>query len=298
MVKQFQKMLVRLIGEDIRLETYLGSQDSRIFADQGQMEQVLMNLVVNARDAMPEGGTLTIETADVELDEEYAGTHGVELPPGSYVMLAVSDTGVGMDEETQRQVFEPFFTTKEVGKGTGLGLSTVYGIVKQNKGYIWVYSEPGRGSTFKIYLPRAEEEVVQVEEQEKASASPRGEAETVLVVEDDEAVLRLVKASLERMGYRVLAASDPQGALALMKLHSGPIRLLLTDVVLPGINGKTLAEMILVSHPETKVLYTSGYTQNAIAQYGVLEPGVEFIEKPFTPEALVQKVREVLDKPK
>jgi CheY-like chemotaxis protein len=260
------------------------------------MEQVLMNLVVNARDAMPEGGTLTIETADVELDEEYARSHEVELEPGPYVMLAVSDTGVGMDEETQRQVFEPFFTTKEVGKGTGLGLSTVYGIVKQNKGYIWVYSEPGRGSTFKIYLPRAQGEEMEGILEGPSASSPPGHGETVLVVEDEEGLLRLVKISLERMGYRVLAASDPQGALSLVRLHSGPIHLLLTDVVLPGMSGKTLADMILVNRPETKVIFMSGYTQNAIAHHGVLERGIEFIQKPFTPEEIARKVREVLDK--
>jgi PAS domain S-box-containing protein len=289
-------MLSRLIGEDIRLETFLASELGTVKADKGQIEQILMNLAVNSRDAMPDGGTLTIETADVELDKGYVRAHGVDLEPGSYVMLTVSDTGIGMDEETRKRVFEPFFTTKAVGEGTGLGLSTVYGIVKQSRGYIWVYSEPGKGTTFKIYLPRAGGKTEEEAEPQKVPAWGSAGNETILVVEDEEPLLALVKASLERAGYRVLTATAPQAALGIAQLHSGSIHLLLTDVVLPGMNGRLLAEGIRMSRPETKVLYMSGYTENAISHHGILDPEVEFLAKPFTPEELAQKVREVLDK--
>jgi hypothetical protein len=295
MIKQFQKMLVRLIGEDIRLEVHLGSMNPMILADRGQMEQVLMNLVVNARDAMPEGGTLTIETADVDLDEQCARTHGMEFEPGPYVMLAVSDTGVGMDEETRSRIFEPFFTTKGRGRGTGLGLSTVYGIVKQSGGYIWAYSEPGRGTTFKVYLPKfvGGEEAA---EEEPKEAPPEGGSETVLVVEDDASVRKVAKAFLEHFGYVVLEAANAGEALELCRREVHRIDLLLADVILPEMSGRELAERIKALKPGVEVLYMSGYTDNVIVKHGVLDPGVAFIQKPFTLEALARKVREVLDK--
>jgi CheY-like chemotaxis protein len=263
-------------------------------ADIGQPEQVLLNLVVNARDAMPEGGVLTIETANVELDDVYARDHPGSRP-GTYAMLAVGDTGVGMDEELLPYIFEPFFTTKEEGKGTGLGLATVYGIVKQSDGYIWPESEPGRGTTFRIYLPRVEERIEPAEREQAPIALPRG-TETILVVEDEDSVRELTRRVLERQGYEVLAAGHPGEALRLCAEHTEPIHLLLTDIVMPGMHGCELAERLVPSRPETRVLYMSGYPNEAITRQEVMGAGEDFLQKPFTSDALVCTIREILDR--
>jgi len=292
-VSRVEKMLRRLIGEDVELRTVPGAGLWSVKADPGQIEQVLVNLVVNARDAMPGGGVLTIETGNVFLDEEYSLGH-LPAQSGHYVMLAVSDTGVGMDERTKSQVFEPFFTTKESGKGTGLGLSTVYGIVKQSGGYIWVYSEPGKGSTFKVYIPRTEER----EDGPRKAVPPvedlRGE-KTVLIVEDEESILKLSCAVLGGYGYAVLAARGGEDGLRIAGKHEGEISLLLTDVVMPGMGGRELYERILQQRPKIKVLYMSGYTDKAIVRRGVLDPGTSFLQKPFSPISLARKVKEVLE---
>ncbi len=292
-ISGMERMLRRVIGEDVELMTALDPELWRAKADPGQIEQAILNLVVNARDAMPRGGRLTLETANVELDDKFAG-HYTSIQPGPHVMLAVSDTGVGMDEELQSRLFEPFFTTKEQGKGTGLGLSTTYGIVKQSGGSIWVYSEPGHGTTFKIYLPRCEEPL-----EERAAAAPVREAapgtETILLVEDEPEVRRLVEKLLRLKGYRVLSAGGPSDALAISKRHEAPIELMLTDVIMPEMNGRELARVLGASRPRMRVLYMSGYTDAAMSQQGILPPGTAFLSKPFTPEALARKVREVLD---
>ncbi len=288
-------MLQRLIGEDIRLVTVLAPDLGAVKADPGQLEQVILNLAVNARDAMPEGGKITVETANAELDAAYAAEH-IPVGPGAYVLFSVSDTGVGMEEETKRRIFEPFFTTKEKGKGTGLGLATVYGIVKQSGGFVWVYSEPGHGTTFKIYLPRVNE---------KAEVVPRGTAlppsvrgtETVLLAEDAGPLRTVVRQILKRNGYTVLEAPDGKSALDKAAEHAGPIHLLLTDVIMPEMSGRQLAERLRARRPELKVLFVSGYTDNAIVRHGILEPGIAFLQKPFSPESLARKVREVLDAP-
>lgn len=287
------KMLPRLIGEDIDLVTTGNPSLWQIKADPGQIEQVVMNLVVNARDAMPQGGRLTIETGNVDLDPNYPGQR-VEIVPGAYVMLAVSDTGTGMTPEIKSRIFEPFFTTKAQGKGTGLGLATVYGIVKQSGGYIWVYTEEGKGTTFKIYLPRTEAAEPQAKKAEDRSRLSGG-SETVLVVEDNESVRSYVRGVLELGGYHLLEANGSEEALKLIEDHSGPIHLVLTDVIMPRMSGPELAERVARLHPETKVLYMSGYTDNAIVHHGVLEAGTFFLQKPFVPETLTRKVREVLD---
>ncbi len=292
-IRDMKKMLGHLIGEDIQLVTTLRSDLWKVRGDPGQIEQVIMNLAVNAKDAMPLGGKLTIETANVDLDDGYARNHGVEVIPGPYVMFAISDTGTGMDKDTQAKIFDPFFTTKEKGRGTGLGLSTVYGIVKQNHGFIWVYSEPGEGTTFKIYLPRAEE--TETLRKEKTSRETVGGSETILVVEDDQSVLGLAASALSKYGYSVLEAETGEEALNLLGGHEGEIHLLLADVVLPGMSGRDLAEGLTSRSPHTKVLYMSGYADNAIVLHGVLEEGIEFIQKPFSPESLARKVRQVLD---
>ena len=293
-VSQMDKMLRRLIVEDVELVTQLAGDLGPVSADPGQLEQVLLNLAVNARDAMPRGGRLTIETANVFLTEEYSERHH-RLPPGQYVLLAVSDTGVGMDEATQKHLFEPFFTTKEVGKGTGLGLATVYGIVKQSGGYIWVYSEPGHGTTVKVYLPRVSGAA---EPLPVAAATPelRRGSETVLLVEDAPPVRSLARKSLESYGYTVLEAADGPAALELSAGHARGIDILVTDVVMPGMSGRELAERLAPARPAMRVLYTSGYTDDAMVRQGVLRAGVAFLQKPFIPETLARKVREVLDR--
>jgi len=260
---------------------------------------VIMNLAINARDAMPQGGQLTIETKNVTLDKEYVRQH-VEVQPGPYVMLAISDTGVGMDKETMSHLFEPFFTTKEVGKGTGLGLATVYGIVKQSGGHITVYSEPGLGTTFKVYLPRVEEESAAEEEpQLQIPAELLQGQETILVVEDEEVVRDLAVRVLRKQGYTVLQAQDGAEALRVCREHQGPIHLLITDVVMPGgMSGRQVAEQLQPLQPEMKVLYMSGYTENAIVHHGVLELGTVLLQKPFTPSSLAHKVRQILDENK
>ncbi len=292
-VSNMDKMLRRLIGEDIDLVTLCREGLGRVKADPGQIEQVIMNLAVNARDAMPRGGKLTLETADVELDENYTRNH-VAVRPGRYVMLAVSDTGLGMDAETQAHIFEPFFTTKEQGKGTGLGLATVYGIVKQSGGNVWVYSESGRGTTFKIYLPRVDELADSASAATGQRQVPRG-SETVLLVEDEDAVRALVRDVLESSGYNVLEANGATQALLISERYAKPIHVMLTDVVMPQMGGRELAARIASRHPETKVLYMSGYTDNAIVHHGVLDADTPFLQKPFAPDAVARKVREVLD---
>ena len=288
------KMLQRVIGEDIELVTLPAEDLGKVKSDSGQIEQVIMNLAVNARDAMPNGGKMTIETANVELDESYARRH-IAVKPGRYVMLGVSDTGVGMTPEVRNRVFEPFFTTKERGKGTGLGLSTVYGIVKQSGGNIWVYSEPGQGTTFKIYLPVVDEAVVEEPEKRPMAETARG-GETTLVVEDDENVRKLTSLILNKQGYRVLEASNGEEALAICKALKEPLHLVLTDVVMPGMSGNRVIEELRRAQGSFKVLFMSGYTDNAIVHHGVLEVGTNFIQKPFTVDGLIRKVREALDK--
>jgi PAS domain S-box-containing protein len=289
------KMLQRLIGEDIHLFTGLMPDLGKVKADPGQIEQVLMNLSVNARDAMPKGGKLTIETANVYIDEEYANRH-LSVGPGWYVMLAVSDTGCGMDAQTRERIFEPFFTTKEVGKGTGLGLSTVYGIVKQSGGNIWVYSEIGSGTTFKIYLPCVDRPTEESQASTDAVKAPVG-TETVLLVEDEEMVRSMTREILQESGYQVLEAKHGHEALLVAERHHGPIHLMLSDVVMPQMSGRELAERLSPRRKEMKVLYMSGYTDDAIVHQGVLDEGMAFIEKPFTPNALAHKLREVLSAP-
>ena len=293
-VANMNKMLQRVIGEDIQLLTVLEPKLGPMKVDPGQIEQVIMNLAVNARDAMPRGGKLTIETANVLLDEDYAQRH-VSVKPGSYVMLAVSDNGCGMDKETQSHLFEPFFTTKEKGKGTGLGLSTVYGIVKQSGGNIWAYSEVGQGTTFKIYLPMVIQAVKEkYEPVERRRISTRGK-ETILVVEDEKAVRKMIRKTLQNKGYTVLEAQHGQEALDVCEHYSGPIHLMVTDVVMPQMSGKELAEKLAPSRREMQVLYMSGYPDNSIVQHGVLESGTEFLQKPFTLNTLEAKVRKLLD---
>ena len=289
------KMLTRVIGEDIDLVMVPAPGLGTVRADAGQIEQVIMNLAVNARDAMPSGGKLTIETSNVSLDEEYARFHA-PLRPGNYVLLSISDTGAGMDSETQSHIFEPFFTTKGP-KGTGLGLSTVYGIVKQSGGYIWVYSEPGKGSTFKIYLPRVAETVespAQVIVPAESAATEPG-TETILLVEDEANLRYLARQYLEKQGYRVIEAADGAVAMQIAVAHDKMIHLLLTDVIMPGMNGRELAQRISEIRPNVKVLYMSGYTENVIGRNGTLDAGVTLLQKPFTLRDLKSKVREVLD---
>ena len=293
LVSNLHKMLKRLIGEDILLETNLTPNLHAVLADPGQMEQVLLNLVVNARDAMPTGGRLTLETANIELDQVYLSTH-LEAPLGPAVMLAVTDTGQGMDKQTQAQIFEPFFTTKTVGQGTGLGLSTVYGIVKQSGGDIHVYSEPGQGTTFKIYLPAVETAAGPLSP-EQAQPEVRGGSETILLVEDEEMVRSLTLTVLEEEGYTLLEARQGEEALILARTHPGAIDLLITDVVMPEMSGRGLAGQLTALRPGLKVLYISGYTDDAVVRHGLLTAEVEFLSKPFSPTVLAGKVRAVLD---
>jgi PAS domain S-box-containing protein len=291
---QTQKMLQRLIGEDIELILNLGVNVGNIKADPGHVEQAIVNLAVNARDAMPMGGHLRIETSDVTLDEHYARTH-MGVKPGEFTMIAVSDDGHGMDAETRRHIFEPFFTTKEKGKGTGLGLATVYGIVKQTGGDIWVYSEPGQGTTFKLYFPTVKEPLAEASGGEVMPTKQSG-GETVLVVEDETAVRELTVRILQQLGYTILTASSGAEALEISQTHGGHIDLLLTDVVMPNMSGRQLADHLLSSRPKTKVLFLSGYTENTVVHHGVLDPGVDFLPKPFSRENLSKKLRDVLGK--
>ena len=293
-VQDSEKMLRRMIGEDVELVTAMNPTPATVRIDPTQLEQVMMNLVVNARDAMPDGGRITIETASIELSDAYARTHW-PATPGRYAMLAVTDTGVGMDETTRARVFEPFFTTKEIGKGTGLGLSIVYGIVKQSGGFIWVYSEPGHGATFKIYLPHVDGTAESLRRTSEIEIVPRG-TETVLLVEDEPAVRAVVQQVLERHGYRVLVAPNGDLALKLLAANPGNVQLLLTDVVMPGMSGRQLAAQFSALRPEAHVLFMSGYTSDAVVRHGVLEPGIEYLQKPFSPEAMLRKVRSVLDR--
>lgn len=291
-VQELEKMLRRLIGEDIDFALSLTPEIGFVRADPGQLEQIVMNLAVNARDAMPQGGKLTIETADCEVDAASARQHP-GLTVGGYVALSVSDNGMGMDADTRSRIFEPFFTTKEKGKGTGLGLSTVYGIVKQSGGYIAVDSEPGRGTSFKIYLPRAEKPI----ERPKARgpAMPSSGSETILLVEDEAPLRALSRRALESRGYTILEASSAEQALSILEDHSKEIELMVTDAVLPGASGPELARAVAVSRRAMKVLFVSGFTEDAIVRNGLLAPGHAFLQKPFTPDALNQKVRELLD---
>ena len=292
LVADSERMLRRVLGEDIELVVTLSPNLGLVMADPGHMHQILMNLVVNARDAMPDGGRLTIETAEVDLDAGYVAEHP-SMTPGPHVLLAVTDTGIGMDEETTKHIFEPFFTTKGVGQGTGLGLATVYGIVKQSQGWIWVYSEPGKGTSFKIYQPRIDACTLPMEAAVPPKAPSRA-FETVLVVEDQAEVRALTKQALESHGFRVFDAPDGAAALALVKSYTKPIHLVITDVVLPGMNGKELAEQLQRLRPGIKVLFTSGYPRDVIAHRGVLDPGLAYIGKPYSPDAIAAKVREVL----
>jgi CheY-like chemotaxis protein len=287
-----ERMIQRILGEDVELVVVAPASTGRVKVDPSHIEQVILNLVVNARDAMPTGGKLSIELANVVLDADYAHNH-LPVKAGPHLMLAISDTGSGMDRETQARIFEPFFTTKDKGKGTGLGLSTVFGIVQQSGGSIWVYSEPGRGTTFKVYLPRVDADV-DVPKPLLVPATLRG-TETVLLVEDEEQVRAVVLSILRRQGYNVIVAQNAGEALLLCERHPEHIDLLLTDVVMPQMSGPELAKRLGTTRPEMKVLCMSGYTDDSIIRHGVLETGVAFIQKPITPGPLTRKVREVLD---
>jgi PAS domain S-box-containing protein len=292
LVHSIDRMLRRIMREDIRLETAIGRDVSTVFADPGQLEQVIINLAVNARDAMPDAGTLTIEVANTHLDATYVSEHE-PVKPGPYVLIAVSDTGVGMAPEVRSRVFEPFFTTKEAGKGTGLGLATVYGIVKQSGGFIWVYSEPGHGSTFKVYLPARSTQALP--DTTAVEAGPVGGSERIILVEDDELVRGVARRALAAHGYEILEAETPEQALGFASDADLDIDLLVTDVIMPGINGPALAQRIGTLRPGIRVIYMSGYTDEAIIRHGVLEKGIAFLQKPYTPRALARLVREVLD---
>ena len=292
-IERTQGLLHRLIGENIEFTISMERSLGRVKSDAGQIEQVLMNLAVNARDAMPKGGHLTIEAKNVELDDSYKQEHQ-QVIPGQYVMLAVADTGCGMDRETQSRIFDPFFTTKELGKGTGLGLATVYGIVKQSGGYIWVYSELAKGTVLKVYLPRVEEAADAIERKELDKALSRG-CETVLLAEDSDSLREMAREYLESVGYTVLEAASGKDAFQRAKEFAGHIDLLLTDVVMPEMSGPELAGAMMMLRPGLKVIFTSGYTDDAIARQGVLDPTVAFIQKPYRPKALARKIREVLD---
>ena len=291
-VREVERMLRRLIGEDVLLTSVLDPAIHNVKIDPALFEQVLMNLAVNARDAMPTGGKLTIETCNVNWDRDYAATHP-QIQTGPYVMLAVTDTGSGMPPEARTRIFEPFFTTKEKGKGTGLGLSTVYGIVKQSGGYVMVQSEEGRGTTFQIYLPRVEG--VAEKHTAPVAHAALGGTETVLLVEDEESVRQLVRETLAAKGYRVVEAENGESGMAAAARHDGKIDLVITDVVMPGMGGRELVKQLAQTRPQTKVLYLSGYTEDAILSEGTIESGAAFLQKPFTLQNLSRKVREVLE---
>jgi CheY-like chemotaxis protein len=291
-IGQTENMLRRLIGEDIQLVMSLGADTGNIKADPNHIEQAIVNLAVNARDAMPLGGRIIIETSNAQIDETYAKTH-MGVKPGEFVMIAVSDTGHGMDSATRQHIFEPFFTTKQRGKGTGLGLATVYGMVKQSGGDIWVYSEPGQGTTFKLYFPRVAEPVAPglIEDPEH----PRHDGgETVMLVEDETQVRDLEARMLKQLGYTVLAAANGEEAIDVSRAHPGEISLLVTDVVMPNMSGKQVADALLSTRPGLRVLYLSGYTENTVGDHGVLDSSVDFLSKPFSREALARKIREIL----
>jgi two-component system, cell cycle sensor histidine kinase and response regulator CckA len=294
-VSDTEKMLRRLIGEDVLMTTLFAPALRPVKIDPGQLQQVILNLAVNARDAMPRGGRLTIETDNIHFDEAHAVTHP-HVKPGDYVFLAISDTGAGMTQATKSRIFEPLFTTKGPGKGTGLGLTTVHNIVKQNAGFIEVYSELGRGSTFKIFLPQIEEPSAIHKSHPHLRIIPRGN-ETVLLVEDDNSVRALARHVLQICGYHVLEAADGAEAIKLAESHAGPIDLLVSDVVMPFLGGRHLAERLLAIKPHLKVLFLSGYTNEAVVRHGVLEAEFAFLQKPFSTGALAQKVRDVLDQP-
>jgi two-component system, cell cycle sensor histidine kinase and response regulator CckA len=294
LISSLQNMLQRLIGEDIELRTIMFEGLASVKVDPGQFEQILVNLAVNARDAMPDGGKLTIETANVDFDDDYRAAHPY-VKPGRKVMLAMSDTGCGMSEEVKDHLFEPFYTTKQKGRGTGLGLATIYGVVKQSGGNIEVYSEPGKGTAFKIYLPAIEEIPQQLEIEKPASSSMLKEEVTILLVEDERIVREIAVKMLERLNYDVLHASNGNEALEIAQNYSGVIDLLITDVVMPGMNGRELSERLQQMRPDIKVLFTSGYTENSIAHHGIIEKDLSFIGKPYSSRQLAKKIRQLLD---
>jgi signal transduction histidine kinase len=293
LLENLTKMLNRMIGDDIEMIMMLDPSVGNIMADPGQVEQIVMNIVINARDAMPDGGTITIETQEVELDEDYCKTHA-EVTPGTFIVLCITDTGKGMTPEVMEKIFDPFFTTKKKGAGTGLGLSTVYGIVKQHKGHIYVYSELGSGTIFKIYF-RKIKKVAEESSTKKIPAMESG-TETILVVDDEASIRKLVRDTLEPLGYKILEAANGEEALAYYRDNHDTIDLLLTDVVMPKMTGKKLAELLLQEYPGLKILYMSGYTDNVITHKGILDRGIHFLNKPLVPSILTKKIREVLGK--
>jgi CheY-like chemotaxis protein len=292
-LQDVSKLLRPLMGDDVEIVILPKPSSTVIEADPGHLDQIVVNLAVNARDAMPHGGKFILETSTVNLDETFSAQHG-PMKPGKYVMLAVSDTGTGMDEPTQARIFEPFFTTKELGKGTGLGLATVYGIVQQSGGHIWVYSELGRGTTFKVYFPSAEHKIGIETKPEVEAALPRPEGTTILLVEDDEIMRSLTRQLLVEQGYGVIEASDGKAALESLAAHSDRVDLLLTDVVMRGMSGPELVNLVSRSHPSVKVIYMSGYTGELIAEREILKSGIALLEKPFTRSALLKTVHSSL----